>query len=266
VQTDLVSDKEQAVEFKLYSPTNAFHLDAALNGERIAIPGVFRVRAGTNRLMLIYGNSITAFAQLVKPGTTERPTGLRFELPPRAAAGAAPYVAYGAGPVRYKGLAGTWRAKLVHPLKPADQKPADPGVSAETKALVAADFNDADWQEVPVPSKWEQYGGAWADADGEAVFRRVVDVPENWAGQDLTLTLGAIDDFDDTFWNGTPVGRTDNTVPAFWSVARQYRIPGSLVKAGRAVVAVRVFDHFGDGGLVGKGGDLAIYPAENAGR
>ena len=128
--------------------------------------------------------------------------------------------------------------------------------------MLAANFDDAGWEAVPVPAKWENYGGAWANADGEAIFRRRVNIPKEWAGRDLIVSLGPIDDFDDTFWNGIAVGRTDKTTPSFWSVPRNYRVPGRLVKAGPSVVAVRVFDHGRDGGLVGKPEQMAVSLAE----
>ena len=37
---------------------------------------------------------------------------------------------------------------------------------------------------------------------------------------------------------------------------------GKLVKAGPAVVAVRIFDYFGDGGLVGRPEHMWLSPAE----
>jgi sialate O-acetylesterase len=47
-------------------------------------------------------------------------------------------------------------------------------------------------------------------------------------------------------------------VPKFYAVPRNYRIPANLVTPGLAVIAVRVFDHGGDGGLVGRPEDLAV--------
>ncbi|MDZ4199809.1 MAG: hypothetical protein U1E27_11070, partial [Kiritimatiellia bacterium] len=117
-------------------------------------------------------------------------------------------------------------------------------------------------QEVPVSKEWENYGGEWAGADGEAVFRRWIDIPAHWAGKDLLLSLGAVDDFDMTFFDGHPVGATDVQVPNFWSVQRLYTVPGKWVTPGRHVIAVRVFDHFGGGGMVGQPDQLTLAPKE----
>ena len=58
-------------------------------------------------------------------------------------------------------------------------------------------------------------------------------LPEAWAGKALALSLGAIDDFDVTYWNGERVGATGAETPEYWSTARRYEVPARLVKAGR---------------------------------
>src|SRR3954451_4415654 len=91
------------------------------------------------------------------------------------------------------------------------------------------------------------------DNDGEAVFRKEIVVPESAAGKDLILALGGLDDFDNTYVNGVEVGHTDMTTTS-WSLSpRQYVVPGRLVKAGKNVIAVRLFDRFNEGGFVGNG-------------
>ena len=58
--------------------------------------------------------------------------------------------------------------------------------------------------------------------------------------------MDLIDDYDITYFNGVEVGRTDG-----WSQKRNYTIPASLVRAGKAVITVRIFDTGGSGGLYG---------------
>jgi hypothetical protein len=158
-------------------------------------------------------------------------------------------------------LAGTWKASLMVALPAAgsiDQAHHDPGMSEKAKAAVALGFDDVRWVNVEVPSNWETYGGAWVDADGEAVFRRWVELPPGSAGKDYELCLGAIDDFDVTFVNGEQVGQVDKSVLGFWAFQRCYRIPGRLIRDGRNLIAVRVFDHFGGGGFTGPKDKLVL--------
>lgn len=157
-------------------------------------------------------------------------------------------------PVTSWSLAVPWKAKPIHPLTPATNIEAayvDAGISAEAQAAVATAFDDSAWTAYRVPGPWEDYGPEW-QIDGEAVFRVVVDLPAEIAGKNLELSLGAIDDFDDTFVNGVAVGHIDKSVLGFWTVQRVYQVPGSLVVAGRNVIAVRIFDHFGGGGFTGR--------------
>ncbi|HSD66347.1 MAG TPA: family 43 glycosylhydrolase, partial [Vicinamibacteria bacterium] len=116
------------------------------------------------------------------------------------------------------------------------------------------------WSRMDLPQQWEKAGMA---IDGAVWFRRAVEVPAAWAGRDLRLSLGALDDFDTTYFDGVEVGRTGKETPGYWAVPRQYAVPGGLVRGGRAVVAVRVFDHYGGGGFSGVAPDLWIAPADD---
>lgn len=93
---------------------------------------------------------------------------------------------------------------------------------------------------------------------GVVWLRRTLEIPANWAGHDLQLDLGQIKDFDDTYFNGVKVGLHPKGTPSAASLNRSYIIPASLVKAGRAVIAVRVFDQNGGGGLSGPAPRMAL--------
>ncbi len=63
-----------------------------------------------------------------------------------------------------------------------------------------------------------------------------------------------LDDFDTTFFNGVEIGHTDIKTANWWQTPRNYVVSGKLVKAGRNIVSVRLFDRFNDGGFAGNGG------------
>ena len=119
----------------------------------------------------------------------------------------------------------------------------DPG-SKPGATWSAADLATADWKEMSLPTYWENAG--CPDFDGIFWFRRAFDLPENWDGNDVELHLGAVDDNDTTWVNGAPVGATMG-----WNLPRVYRVPGSLLKRGANVIAVRVLDSGGNGGMYG---------------
>jgi len=124
------------------------------------------------------------------------------------------------------------------------------------QALWAApNFNDTGWQQTNQPVLWSKIQEL-KDFDGIVWLRRVVDIPASLAGKDLKLELGAIDDEDVTYWNGQRVG-----MKAGWNSNRSYTVPGKLVKAGRNILTVRVYDSGGDGGFYKEAKDLFVSAA-----
>lgn len=73
------------------------------------------------------------------------------------------------------------------------------------------------------------------------------------------LNLGPIDDNDTTWINGTQVGAT-----ASYNADRKYNVPANVLKAGKNVIAVRVFDGQGAGGINGKPDQLTLVPEGGA--
>jgi len=126
----------------------------------------------------------------------------------------------------------------------------DPG-SSEGAGWSATDFDDQPWKTMKLPVNWEAAG--LPDYDGVVWFRREVTVPDSWAGKDLVLHLGPIDDRDTTFFNGRRVGGRD-----IYNQPRDYNISGRLVQAGKNIIAVRVLDTGGDGGLNGRPQDMRL--------
>lgn len=105
------------------------------------------------------------------------------------------------------------------------------------------DFDVSAWTDAKVPGLID------SKIDGAVWFRRDVEIPEDWAGKDLILSLGIVDDCDETFFNGEKIGATGPDTPNYWSFKRRYKVPGKLVKAGKNTLAVRVIDLFADGGF-----------------
>ena len=121
----------------------------------------------------------------------------------------------------------------------------NPAATAKAKEWKNPSFNDSKWEKAVLP------GGIPVEVDGVGWFRHSVNLPAEWAGKDLVLNLGAVDDCDETFFNGVKVGETGAEKEGYWAQNRRYTVPGKLVKAGKNVIAVRVADHFSNGGLMG---------------
>ena len=119
----------------------------------------------------------------------------------------------------------------------------------------AADLDVSEWRTTAQPARWSATPGLEA-FDGIVWVRREVTLPAAWAGRDLSLALGPIDDMDTTWFNGEKVGGFE--AMGYWSTDRTFQIPGRLVRAGSNSIAIRVLDTGGEGGLTGDPQKLSI--------
>ncbi|HCE46868.1 MAG TPA: 9-O-acetylesterase [Lentisphaeria bacterium] len=138
---------------------------------------------------------------------------------------------------------------------------ADPGRNKLTADWAKPYYDDSRWVELNAPGSWESQG---IMLDGAVWFRKKIKIPASWEGKDLCLELGALDDFDVAFFNGNEVGRTGKETENWWSTPRKYSVPGKLVEKGEAVIAIRIFDQFMSGGMMGPAEKMKIYPAGNS--
>jgi hypothetical protein len=139
---------------------------------------------------------------------------------------------------------------------------ADPGITAAARRLVANTAPAEAWTTVTLP----QMLPFFKDNDGEAVFRKEITIPDTQQRNGLLLSLGILQDFDNTFFNGVEVGRTDLTTTNWSQALRTYTVPGKLVKAGKNVIAVRLFNRFGSGGFAGMPGFSVGPNGDRSGR
>lgn len=108
-------------------------------------------------------------------------------------------------------------------------------------------FNAAAWPVLVPQGVWEASGvPALKSFDGIVWYRQTVTLSAEQAAQAASIDLGAIDDDDTTWINGTRIGATEG-----WNVPRHYAIPKGVLKAGDNVIAVRVLDTGGGGGMSG---------------
>jgi sialate O-acetylesterase len=134
--------------------------------------------------------------------------------------------------------------------------PADPPNVGFERGYADLGFDDSAWQVLELPTFWQNHGMRF---NGVVWFRREIELSHG-GEDDLLLELGAIDDFDHTYFNGTLVGsHPDGTADAY-RIPRRYVVPMGLVRPGKNVIAVRVFDHFGQGGFAGPKRAMFIEP------
>ncbi len=159
-----------------------------------------------------------------------------------------------------------WRdVNLPHDFQIEDRPKEDfkPGVDVtkgqwafklgDDPAWAKTDFDHNDWQMVQGVGTWGTVLGD-KHSDSYGWYRRHVTLPR---GKDARISVGKIDDCDEAFFNGVKIGATGSMPPHYetaWTVSRNYSVPGKLVKGGgKDVLAIRVYNGEGDGGLYAAG-------------
>lgn len=127
-----------------------------------------------------------------------------------------------------------------------------------------AKFDDKKWSEINVPGFWEDQGINVENKNyvkdnlnepysGFAWYRKKIYIPATWIEDPMKpvyISLGRIDDYDITFWNGEEIGHTGIEHQYSDKQRRVYTIPWSIIKPGKEnVIAVRVEDMRGKGGI-----------------
>lgn len=137
-------------------------------------------------------------------------------------------------------------ARLLDSMQQSLDKNSNPGQWKN------ADYDDSRWPHMKLPGLWEEQG--LGGIDGVVWFRKVIDIAEADAGKAATIDLSKIDDSDDSYVNGTKVGGLQNQ----YSELRHYTIPPGVLKAGKNLIAVRVEDPGGGGGIYGDAADMKL--------
>jgi sialate O-acetylesterase len=118
-------------------------------------------------------------------------------------------------------------------------------------------YNDQAWNTMTLPSLWEQQ--QLEDIDGTIWFRKTILLTAADAGKEALLKLSMIDDSDQSYVNGVLVGSTNR-----YNEKRTYQVPANVLKEGRNIIAVRVEDTGGGGGIYGDATDLSLTTKGNA--
>ncbi|WP_338397295.1 sialate O-acetylesterase [Persicobacter psychrovividus] len=103
----------------------------------------------------------------------------------------------------------------------------------------------ADWAETTV-----------GETEGIVWLEKVVEVPQDFWGTEVTISLGQIDEMDMTFLNGNGVG--SHRKIGDWKVHRKYKVAPDFTNGHSATVAVRLINTMGAGGLLGPAEEMFL--------
>jgi sialate O-acetylesterase len=126
---------------------------------------------------------------------------------------------------------------------------APPG-SAPWKAAAAGD-----WREVPEPMRdWKTWGVAeLANHDGMVWFRRAATLSKAQAASEARLSIGAIDEIDETWVNGRALANSFG-----YGTERTYTVPKGWLHAGDNSIVINVLSTWDAGGMYGPPEHMAL--------
>jgi hypothetical protein len=107
----------------------------------------------------------------------------------------------------------------------------------------------ADWKEIHIGTWWELQG--YPELDGWGWYRLWVDIPSAWEGRDVFLSFEGVDDMYELYVNGELAGKGGDlaTRKDALNEKKSHNITRLVKAGGRALIAVRVYDWYGYGGI-----------------
>ncbi len=123
------------------------------------------------------------------------------------------------------------------------------------------DDDGLDWQPVPKPWRdWKTWDvPALSNYNGMVWFDRTVDLTPAQAAQGATLETGQVDEIDQTWVNGKPVGNSFG-----WAVERSYALAPGLLHAGVNRIVLNIYSAWGLGGMFGPADRISLRLADGA--
>ncbi len=132
----------------------------------------------------------------------------------------------------------------------------DPTGSSPWKAVAE---DSSDWRPVPEPMRdWKTWGvPELKNHDGMVWFRRTVKLTAEQAAQPAALSLGAIDEVDETWVNERAIANSFG-----WGTERTYPLPAGILHAGDNYIVVNVLSTWDAGGMYGPWDHMALRLAD----
>ena len=134
---------------------------------------------------------------------------------------------------------------------------SDQGMEDENPIWSKPAIDETSWVSMETPGLWEEQG--YEDFDGIGWYRIHVTLEEKVEVEEVTLSLGKIDDSDQVWVNGHNVGGMSMA----WDQQRLYAFPGNVLRQGDNIIAIRVEDTGGGGGIYGEPENMFLQVGTN---
>ncbi len=112
-------------------------------------------------------------------------------------------------------------------------------------------FDDTNWPKMQAPELWENQ--QLGNIDGTVWMRKSIIISKEDSENNAMLELAKIDDMDITYINGIEVGTTNQ-----YDEKRVYEIPLKTLREGENVIAIKIVDYAGGGGIWGDSSELKL--------
>lgn len=139
-------------------------------------------------------------------------------------------------------------------LRDSIQENAQEGLAAGVNELK---YDASGWDQIALPNDLSET--TYSDYDGFIWYRKTIDLPAEFRKKELTLSPGRMVHSDLTYFNGELIGEGDNS-----QEYRTYKVPAKLVRKGENVIAIRILNRWGSGGLLGPADKIFLHPSDNA--
>jgi hypothetical protein len=105
------------------------------------------------------------------------------------------------------------------------------------------------WKEIRIGRAWEGLG--YPTLDGWAWYRTKVKIPESWKGEPVYVAFEGVDDYYELYVNGNRAGSGGDieTRTTAFDQRKSHEVTEYTESGREAVIAVRVYDWYGAGGL-----------------
>ncbi len=125
--------------------------------------------------------------------------------------------------------------------------PKNEGLGLGWHKPVLASTND--WKPIRIGAAWESQG--YQSLDGWAWYRLAVDIPERWQGREVYLSFEGVDDIYELYVNGELAARGGDlaTRKDTFNERKSQNITRFVKPGQKAVIAIRVHDWYGAGGI-----------------
>jgi sialate O-acetylesterase len=162
-------------------------------------------------------------------------------------------------PVMKQRISNFYKRKITNDSMMADVKTGDKNwnLGANSfeglkKMVHTTKYADESWKSMNLPGAISE--SEIGSFDGIIWFRKKIDLPSNFKGKELQIKLGKVDLTGVLYFNGEKIGETSWNFDEYSTLT----VPGNLVKSGQNLLAIRLFDSWGKGGILGPADSLFV--------